>query len=67
MSTSELIEFLKTSDLPDDQLCRIVTADMEQFIPEIPEKAMRVAEYYAYKIESVLLPVIRAQREKIGG
>ena len=68
MKTSELIEYLKVKDVSDDQAYAVVTSDLEAIFPDgLPKEAEGVAEYYIYKIQNVLIPVIHALRSENSG
>jgi hypothetical protein len=62
MDTTELIKFFQEHDFTDDQGYNLLTSDIYEAVTEeqIAEPgAQRLGQYFLYKIEQVLFPVIR--------
>jgi hypothetical protein len=60
--TTELIEFLSKNPVTDDQGYNLIIGDIYECVTEkeIAEPAaQKLVGYFMYKIQSVLLPVIR--------
>ena len=67
MKTAELIEFLKNNDVTDDQLYNLLIEDFYDCPLITPESVdnpvtQQVIRFFMYKIQDVLLPVIRDLR-----
>jgi hypothetical protein len=67
MKTSELIEFLKTNDVTEDQLYNLMIEDLFDCPIITPESidnpvAQQLIRFFMYQIQSVAFPVIRDLR-----
>ena len=68
MKTSELIEFYKSQPFTETQGYNLLVDDLYEEATEedvSTEAGQKIIQYFFYKVQSVLFPVIQDQKEKI--